>query len=471
MANLLGNGMFGLILLGAGSLAVGEEASVLLRESAQPNEATRVLVTLKAEGLYQPAPAPGLAKDEPVKPLALKVETRFDFGERVIKLDDKGQARRAVRRVVQAASAINGEIRAAGAVLRPEVALLVAEPRDKGVVVFSPGGPLTRSELEVVQGAGDPLLLSRLLPGKAVAKGEHWRVSDDAARCLSGYDALAVNSLQATLETVNADTAKIRLSGEVRGAVLGGEGAINCEGLCIFDRKSEKIVEMTVKRAEVRKPGPVEAGLDLKSTLSVTRRAIAVPKALSDAVISAVPTDPTPLREQLLLIPPSGKYSLLHDRSWHVYWDDPRQSVLKRLDQGVVVAQCNLAIGPNAGKGRHQNLEQFRGDLRRALGSRFVEFLGEGEVDGDPAGGFRYKVGAQGREGEVGVIWYYFLVASPEGEQLLAMFTLAQDHLKSFGGQDSIMIGSFKWKEKDAEDATPKATNSGGGKTEGEKKD
>ena len=70
-----------------------------------------------------------------------------------------------MRHVVQAAAAINGEVRPTAAALRPEVALLVAEKRDRGwpVVVFSPAGPLSWSELEVVQGVGDPLALGRSL--------------------------------------------------------------------------------------------------------------------------------------------------------------------------------------------------------------------------------------------------------------------------------------------------------------------
>ena len=110
-----------------------------------------------------------------------------------------------------------------------------------------------------------------------------------------------------------------------------------------------------------------------------------------------------------------------------------------------MVAQCNLAAGPGAGKGRHQDLAQFRDDLRRSLKQRFVQFLGAGEVDGDPAGGFRYKVGVQGREGELDVLWDYYLIASPEGDQLLATFTLAAEDAAAFGAQDLEIIGSLQW--------------------------
>jgi hypothetical protein len=163
---VLGGPLIALVLLGA-----GPEPAVALREAARVGASTRNLVALKAEGLYRPAPAPGESREKAPKPLALKVETRLDFEERVLELDPAGAAGRVVRRVVQAASAINGEVRPMGAVLRPDVALLVADRRAGDLVVFSPQGPLTRSELELVQAAGDPLTLAALLPTRSVRVG------------------------------------------------------------------------------------------------------------------------------------------------------------------------------------------------------------------------------------------------------------------------------------------------------------
>ena len=166
---------------------------------------------------------------------------------------------------------------------------------------------------------------------------------------------------------------------------------------------------------------------------------------LTDEALANLPLDTSPPRQLLQLVAPDGKYNLLHDRLWHTFWDDPRLVVLKRFDKGRVVAHCNLATGPSVGRGKHQDLSQFREDIKRSLKERFVQFLGAGEVDGDPLGGFRYKVGVQGREGDLGVFWDYFLVASPEGHQLLATFTLAQTDAEAFGDQDLELIGSLQW--------------------------
>jgi hypothetical protein len=420
-------------------------APVSLRESERVGSARSVTIALEAEGSYRAGPPPGVAQAEPAAPLALKVQTRLDFIERVSVVDGAGRPRRVVRSVARAASAITGEVRPSAVALRPEVALLVAESRAEGVVVFSPAGPLTRSELELVQGAGDPLALPALLPEGPVAVGDRWKVGTEAAQALSAYDALAASALEARLEAVDDARATIRLSGDVRGAALGGEGMITCAGIVTFDRTAGRINRLSLTRTESRKPGPVEAGLDVKSTLTVDRRAVEIPAELRDDALAGRALEPDPQHERLVQLAPDGKYTLLHDRDWHIFWDDRRQTVLKRLDRGEVVAQCNLVTAPRAGRGRHQDLGQFRDDIRRALGSRFSRFVGAGEVDGDPAGGFRYKVGVQGRQRDLGVIWYYYLIASPEGDQLLVTFTMAESQVKAFADQDLRLVGSLRW--------------------------
>ena len=86
--------------------------------------------------------------------------------------------------MVEAALAVNGEVRMMTALIRPEVRLLVAERRNRDgpVVVISPAGPLTWDEVQLVQGLGDPLTLTDLLPDMPVVVGQHWRVPNSGAR-------------------------------------------------------------------------------------------------------------------------------------------------------------------------------------------------------------------------------------------------------------------------------------------------
>ena len=109
--------------------------------------------------------------------------------------------------------------------LRPALSLLVAERTADGtVVVVSPAGPMTRAELELVQGLGDPLVLVDLLPAKGVLKGETWKLPNSAVFALTDYDALKSSTLEATLEQIDSSAARIRIKGQVQGSARGGAG-------------------------------------------------------------------------------------------------------------------------------------------------------------------------------------------------------------------------------------------------------
>ncbi|QEH34619.1 hypothetical protein OJF2_31600 [Aquisphaera giovannonii] len=453
-----GMGAFALMLeLASAARGAADEGAIDVREQLSAGTCTHVRIELKAEGLFQPGLPPDStgAEAKLPRPLSLDVKSRLIFHERI--LDGRDGGRKSVRWVRQAASAINGDIRPTAGSLRKELSLLVAE-RPAGadsVTVVSPAGPVTRHELELVQGLADPLILADMLPGKAVSRGASWKLGRAAALSLSDYDQIKESSLAGTLEAADEGSARIRIAGKVEGTARGAAGAITCEGVATFDRRAGLVTSLKLNRSEKREPGPVEAGLDVKSVLTVVRRPSSMAPELADKALEGLPLDTSPERQLLQLISPETRYNLLHDRRWHTFWDDPRLVVLKRLEKGRVIAQCNLAKGPDAGKGKHQDLSQFRDDLKRSLGDRFVQFLGMGEVDGDPEGGFRYKVGVKGRQGDLGVLWDYYLIAGPDGDQLLATFTLAEKDAAEFGDQDLQLVGSLQWYPPPAAARTP----------------
>ncbi len=463
------------IAAGATSAVAAEGPSaVILRESFDRGASSQVRIELSADGLFQPGLPRGEMKEgaKMPRPLAIKVRTRLIFYERVLDVFDdpaalriggspagagarqgealsRGRPRKSVRHVVQAAAAINGEVRSHTAQLRPDITLLVAERRrgDATATVVCPAGPLERSELELVEVEGDPLILSEMLPDSPVVVGQSWPVGQAAVRGISGYDTITRNALEATLERLEADRATIRVRGRIEGSLQGATGAMACDGLLSFDRRLGWIDRFEINRNENRRPGPVEAGIDAKSTILVTRKAEQPPATLSDAALTRVSLEVSPRTERLVEHGPDGRTEFLHDRNWHVVGGDgKRVLVLKRMEGPKVVAQCNLMVEPPAGRGKHLDPKAFREEVKRALGGRSsVEFLGMGEIPGDPAGGYRYKVGVQGTEGGLPVVRYYYLIAAPSGEQLVVSYILAAQDVPKFGEEDVAMMTSLRW--------------------------
>ena len=302
-------------------------------------------IELTAEGLYRPGLPPGRATDVQMpKPRSIQIQTRLVFDERIVEAGPDGSVHlasgrqpasagsesknrrgswRAVRQVLQAASAIDGEVRPTAAPIRPEMSLLVAQRRDREgpVVVVSPSGPLTWPELELVQGIGDPLALPDLLPSESVTIGQRWRITTAAAQAVSGYDEITSNELAGTLESIAGTKAQIRLKGKIEGKAFGGPGIIIYEGFLTFDLQKARIDHLDLNRVETRQAGPVEAGLDLKSTLTVSREPTNPSAVLSDQALRGLSVQINPQRELLMMTGPGGGSTLLHDRHWHRFWE------------------------------------------------------------------------------------------------------------------------------------------------------
>jgi hypothetical protein len=434
-----------MVVLGVLGVFPEVQAGVRLQEAARLDRAERVLVRLEAQGTRPETAEPG-QKDTP---LPFRVQTSLEYLGRNRALGKGNRPTREVRRVSKAEAKIDF-FRAEGQTmtvrLRPEEALLAAEVRPEGLVVASAGGPLTRSELDLVQAVGDPLTLPDLLPEKEVSEGDTWAVSNAGVKALSEYEAVASTTLEGTLASLDETEARISIQGEVRGEVRGGAGTMTFDGELVFDRKAGMVKTLRLKRKENRKAGHVESALDVESTLTVERTDLDVPEELADSTLKDVPEQIEPIRELILLDPPGGSYSLLHDRSWHLTMDDAQRTILRRLDHGELVGQCDLIVGPKVGKGRHQNLDQLLKDIQKALGENFGSVVGKGEVGGSADGGYRYKVAVEGKPQQAGTpLWYYYLVASPEGEQLLVVFSLTRALQEDFGDQDLRLIGSLKW--------------------------
>jgi hypothetical protein len=414
----------------------------VLREVVAVGATDRVKIEAKARGELTPDGEPGKPKPRPID---VTVTSSLTYRERTLAVGPEGRPRRVARFVEAGEAAIDTRDRPIRTTLRDTRTTLIAEARETSVRVFAPGGPLSRSELDLVEAPADPMSLAGLLSEKAVAVGDTWEPSRPAVQALTDYEALATSSVRARVESMDASTARIRLAGDVRGAVRGGEGTLSLDGTLTFDRVRGRIVELQLSRVEVRGPGQVEVGFRFEGTLKVVREPADTPPELTDAVLANLPVEASPGLLLLEFTAPDGRYRFLHDRDWHLLWDDTRMAVLKRLDRGEMVAQCNLSVGPNAGVGRHQDTKQFEADIRKAIGPRFVASLGAEELRDAPPGEFRYRVAVQGREGQQDILWYYYLIAGPEGDQLVATFTLNATDLKRLGDQDLQLVGTLEW--------------------------
>lgn len=394
------------------------------------------------------------AGEDKAAALPLSVAGQFRYSEKRLADTTTVPELRSVRYYRTARADIEVDRQKSTPSLRPQMQLVVAQGQVQGPLFFSPGGPLTRDELDLLQLPGDSLLVPALLPTGPIAIGGTWTPPIEATQALMGLDAVGESDLTCTLADVNDGIATVDLSGSVSGGADGADTKLTLEGHLLFHLDGGYMTHLELVQREKRSIGHVSPGLDVEARVTVTQQPSETPRELSDDVLSAIPLEPNPAVVQLAFESSDGKLRFYYDRGWHVFYGDSRVTVLRLLDRGELIAQCNVSRMPAMAPGKHADPARFQQDVQKALKEQFQRFVQAGEVPVDD-GRWVYRLSAVGAAGELPVQWIYYIVAGPSGEQAVFVYTMEAKLADRFGSRDLAMIGTVEFPEPSSPQSAP----------------
>jgi hypothetical protein len=373
---------------------------------------------------------------------------RRDYDEKTLQLP--GESEKTVRgvRYYHEASAT---LKKAAALLTPT---LSADNRIVGVEIvggkatlFSPKGPLNMDDLELVTAVGDSLSLDQLLPDKPVKLGQPWKLSSETIALLLGLEDIISNSAQMTLTEVTPEVARFELAGKVEGLLFGVGNQVTLKAKCRFDRRTGRIDWFAMRLKQERDIGLVEDGLDATVLVQAKIARLETSKDLDDTALTDLSLKPT---DELTLVryrQGKGGYELAHDRSWFLTDRTRDYDEFHRLEHGQDVALCKISPQPQIAAAKLPSLEQFRTIVHELLGENLSEFVELSQADG--AAHLRIlRVKAKGKDNEVPVRWFYYLVSDPEGRQVTFCFRVEEKHWEQFGRADEALVHSLRFIQK-----------------------
>lgn len=388
-----------------------------------------------------------------IRQLKLKVQAELSYAERHRQAASTASIWSGLRHYERASARIQVEQNDSPRELRPTRRLIAAWCDGSQAWLACPTGPLTRDELDLIDIPANTLAIDLLLPGQPVAVGSTWEHPAERIALLLGLDAASLSTVTSTLKSCTADEAHIELAGRVQGAVGGVATEIDLAGTYTFDRRSSQISRLALRIKENRSIGHVAAGLDVTADLKVAIAPRDHCEQLSEAMAAAVPPAPQP--EMLLLehVCAAGGYRLLHDRRWHVLDEDASSVVLRFVDRGELIAQCNAAAVPAPG-GEPVTLEAFQRDVQKALGASFGQFTRA--TQGTTAAGYTLlDVIVHGQAAELPIVWHYFHLSNAGKRQVVLAFTYEQGLADSFAGHAEAMVSTLRFEDETARRPMP----------------
>ncbi len=374
----------------------------------------------------------------------MSVVAQFGYDEQ--RLDDGSEAsHRLALRYYDDAQAV---IKIASKVTKPQLRAdrrLIAAFAGKQEYLSSPNGPLTREESELIDVPANTLLLDELLPHGESEVGRRWKPSDDALAQLLCLDAIGHSEVECALAKVENGVAEITLEGSLGAAIDGVATQIEVKAKLQYEVTTARPKSVLLAIKEQRGIGVVGPGLDIVAKLKLTITTQPDSKLLTPEIVQTAKLpqsdEPPPLEYRS----DSKGYRFEYDRRWHITRDDPDVMVMRYVNRGELVAQCNLASSTTP-IAKPVQLADYQNDVQQALGKMFGRFERASE-NSTPSGLRTLRAIVSGKAEDLTVQWRYYLVHDQQGRVLSIVYTMETPFVEQFGDDDQPIINSVQFME------------------------
>ena len=443
---------FLLVSLGLVSSTVAKEYT--LESALSRGEVDKVEVSMDVKGNLR------FANGEKIDTAVMEFSCKTVYYERAIALSNEPKGH---SRSIRAYESLERDMQVGSqkrkSSLRPERYLVGAQIDGQDRTLFSPEGELTREELELLERPIDSLILSRLLPTQPVTLGATWEVPEPTAATLTGLDRVKEGGLICKLIEIDADRALVEMSGELEGAMKGVGATLRVKARFRFDRRLRRVDWLGMVFEENSEVGPVEDGGKAVAKLQVTisplgqtaraKLPASIREKLSDKALAAMTLHADESATQLTYIPQQGPWHLTHDRRWFEYDNNESRGVLRFLDKGDWIAQCNVTTLETLSRSELPTLEKFQEDIQKAMGDEFGQFTAAKQWANDQD----YRVYRVVVEGVVGkdrpealpMQWQFYQVIDRHGRRVGLTFTVEAGLVERFGDSGQKLVDSLRF--------------------------
>ena len=340
--------------------------------------------------------------------------------------------------------------------LPPRFSLVAVQGQRSGMLRYSPNDLFTRDSLDLLDVPGDPLAVVALLPTREVEIDEAWDVPDWAVQMLTTLEAASTAKMTAKLTDVSDGTARIEFSGRAEGARLGAVTKVKLSGHLLYDLERNLITSVDLSHDEQGAVGTITPGIDSQVRVISERSLANDPGAVTDELAESISLEPPADRLPLRFDAPPWGLQLVHSRGWHVYLanfdSDPEVVILRLLDEGTLICQCNFSQVSDAAPGEHTPLDEYEDSIRRSLGQQFGAIVARDNIP-VPDGRKIFRVTTQGKyeltEGEetkeYPMSWIYYLCVDPSGKQVSFVFAVEPAMKERLAGQDRQIVESLQF--------------------------
>jgi hypothetical protein len=306
------------------------------------------------------------------------------------------------------------------------------------LIQLSPEVRLTRPQVDLLQFPCDPLVMTGLLPERSLKdSSEKWNADAWVVPMLCGIDAVVSQTASCQLRSLTDQTAVVLFECSGSGAISGSPTEVSLKGEMTFDRSQNLIRSLRATLTEKRSPGAVSPGLNVSVQIAWDQTVVSE-STLPESIPGETPSD----RQMLLTLVTPWRVLLLHDREWHIFHETSELVMLRRLHNGALLAQCNIATAPLKTAGSFTPESEYLAEVEKAVSGR-GGIVQSSNVHADLHGWRIHHVRATGEASGKTLIWDYYLCTTKSGEQISLVYSFAKEDEQLFSDVPAGMLESL----------------------------
>lgn len=382
------------------------------------------------------------AKPQPNKAqlLPLKVEANFDYFQRMTK------PTQAVRYYQAAKGDIELNKTKRSSELAGDNRLIIARLSDKAGVnieMASIASTLVQGELELIQNPLDPLTICQVLSRDNVKQGDEWKPDDKDLAKLLGVNEISESDVKVVLKKVEPGKARLYLMGSVDAIVNDSTTKMEISGIVSVDLDKQIVTALKAGIKELRNPGQIAPGFDGDTKIILRCELGKETPQLANAALRNQTADRR-IRQRLEWAS-EGNFVLTYEPRWKLIASEPEAAVLRFVDGGELLTQCNLVQLPARPADKPLTLEEYKAEVAKVIKLDKNAQILDAQASKTETGLNAHRVVVGGEEQGLPVNWYYYHVANHDGRQVTFVFTLTGEVSDRVASVAQQLVDEFKF--------------------------
>ena len=217
-------------------------------------------------------------------------------------------------------------------------------------------------------------------------------------------------------------------------------------GVVIVDMQNQLPSSIRITVQEKRGPGQIAPGFDGKTSLDMRISSTLSTTHLSDRSL-AMHTKGKKIRQRLKWTSKLGSFVLKFDPRWKMIASEEDAAVLRLMDNGQLITQCNVVLLPKRPASKPISIEDYKKQVQQIVASDKNARLVDAETKTTESGNAAIRVVVEGLEEGVPIQWTYYHVSTTDGRQITFVFTLESSLSERVDVHADRLVNEFKFNE------------------------